>query len=71
MVEREGTLEKIRERGIRAPITEFGPVGMVRFLRQFETGHGDYTAEKHQWLDDPDMRTSAAEIQNHDKDSNV
>ena len=32
--------------------TVLGPVGMVRFLQQFETGSGDYTAERHQWLPD-------------------
>jgi len=25
--------------------------GMVRFLRQFELGTGDYTRDRHQWLD--------------------
>jgi hypothetical protein len=24
---------------------------MIRFLQQFDTGHGDYTKERHQWLD--------------------
>jgi hypothetical protein len=24
---------------------------MVRFLQQFESGHGDYSTERHSWLD--------------------
>jgi len=24
---------------------------MIRFLQQYETGHGDYSSERHQWLD--------------------
>lgn len=24
---------------------------MIRFLHQFETGRGDYSVERHQWLD--------------------
>ena len=28
---------------------KFGPVGMVRFLQQYATGHGDYTAEREAW----------------------
>jgi hypothetical protein len=24
---------------------------MIRFLQQFETGHGDYSTARHQWLD--------------------
>jgi hypothetical protein len=46
----EMTLEEIRQHGIDALARELGPVGMIRFLQQFETGKGDYTAERHQWL---------------------
>ena len=48
---RAPTLEQIRLRGLKALSEELGPVGMVRFLQQFETGEGDYTAERHSWLD--------------------
>ena len=70
MTEQEKTLEEIRERGIRALITHLGAVGMVRFLQQFETGRGDYTAEREQLPGDPDICTLAAEIQNYHRDSN-
>lgn len=36
---------------------------MVRFLQQSETGWGNYTEGRHQWLGDPDLRTLAREIQ--------
>ncbi|MBK9054489.1 MAG: hypothetical protein IPL78_27335 [Chloroflexi bacterium] len=26
-------------------------VDTIRFLQMFETGYGDYTQERHQWLD--------------------
>ena len=45
------TLNETRLAGLRALSRELGPVGMARFLQQFETGHGDYTRERHQWLD--------------------
>lgn len=45
------TAEQIRSAGIKVLRRELGVVGMVRFLQLFETGHGDYTAERHQWLD--------------------
>ncbi len=45
------TLEEIRLAGLRALSRELGTVGLVRFLQQFETGHGDYTMERHDWLD--------------------
>jgi len=44
------TLEQIRWRGLKALSEELGPVGLVRFLQQFETGQGDYTSERHRWL---------------------
>jgi hypothetical protein len=45
------TLEQIRLRGLKALSKELGPVGLVRFLQQFETGEGDYTVDRHAWLD--------------------
>jgi len=69
MAEHERTLEEIRETGIRALITHLGPVGMIRFLQQFETGRGDYTTEREQLLGDPDLQTLAAEIQHRQHDT--
>lgn len=40
------TLDVVRRAGVAALARELGPVGMVRFLQQFETGSGDYTAER-------------------------
>ncbi len=51
----ELTLEEIRERGLQALLKELGPVGMIRFLQQFETGHGDYTRDRFQWLGNPSV----------------
>lgn len=56
------TLEEIRLVGLDALARELGPVGMVRFLQQFETGHGDYSKDRHRWLNDQDVETIAAEI---------
>jgi len=50
-------LEQIRIAGMEALARELGIVGMVRFLQQFETGHGDYSKGRHKWLDDQDMDT--------------
>lgn len=43
--------KEIYEAGLAALRRELGPVGMIRFLQFFDTGHGDYTAERHEWLD--------------------
>ncbi|MBN1426167.1 hypothetical protein JXA88_16575 [Candidatus Fermentibacteria bacterium] len=45
------TLEQIREAGLKALSRELGPVGLVRFIQQFEPGTGDYTRERHAWLE--------------------
>jgi hypothetical protein len=41
-------LVEIREIGLRALKEALGPVGMVRFIQQYENGSGDYTEEKYQ-----------------------
>ncbi len=41
----------IRQMGIEVLIRELGPTAMIRFLQQYQTGEGDYTKERHQWLD--------------------
>ena len=59
------TLEQIREQGLAVLRTHLGIVGMVRFLQQSETGWGNYTEERYQWLDDPDLEELAKKIQVH------
>lgn len=61
------TLEQIRLTGLEALARELGPVGMVRFLQQFETGWGDYSIERHRWLDKLDIQTLAEQIQQRRK----
>lgn len=41
------TLEEIRVKGLKALADELGPVGLVRFLQQTESGRGDYSRERH------------------------
>jgi len=49
------TLEQIRVTGLAALLEKLGPDGMIRFLQQFETGTGDYSTERHRWVDQLDM----------------
>ena len=58
------TLEQIRLTGLRALSRELGAVGLVRFLQQFETGYGDYTVERHRWLDGYTVQDITQEIEN-------
>ena len=49
------TLEpaKVRSRGMKALVKELGPAGMVQFMQQMRSGHGDYTKERHKILGKP------------------
>ncbi|MDR0610340.1 MAG: hypothetical protein LBG58_09545 [Planctomycetaceae bacterium] len=40
-------LVEIKRRGLQALKEALGPVGMVRFIQQYENGNGDYTKEKY------------------------
>ncbi len=44
------TISEIRKEGISALAKTLGPVDMARFIQSYETGSGDYTKERHQWL---------------------
>ena len=61
------TLEQIRQTGLEALARELGPVGMIRFLQQFEVGHGDYSIERHEWLSENDVEALATKIQQQRK----
>ena len=53
------TDEQILEIGFKALVDKLGPVGMVRFIHQFQTGTGDYTQERQQWVGMSDVETLA------------
>jgi hypothetical protein len=57
------TLEQVRLTGLQALYREPGPVGLARFLQQFETGHGDYTTERLRWLGSPTVQELVQEIE--------
>ena len=44
--------QEIRRKGLEALAVALGPVGMIRFLQQFDLGTGDYTKERVKWLED-------------------
>lgn len=56
------TAEEIRALGLQALAAALGPVGMVRFLQQFETGHGDYVEERQATLGQTGVEDLAQQI---------
>lgn len=45
------TPQQIRVAGLEALSRELGLVGMIRFMQQFEIGQGNYSIDRHKWLD--------------------
>jgi len=56
------TLHQIRTIGMEALLRELGPVGMIRFMQQYDTGSGDYTRERHNHLPRQSVKEIGAEI---------
>ena len=42
---------EIRNVGIKALQEALGPIGMVKFMQQYDMGYGDYTKEKQEQPD--------------------
>ncbi len=61
-MKQEMTLVEIRQTGIDLLTSHLGIEGMMRFFQQAETGTGNYTEERKQWLAHSDVRTLANEI---------
>ena len=57
----------IRKIGLEALAKALGPVGMVRFLQQYEGGIGNYTKERQGWLKDFTVKGIVKEIKNRRK----
>jgi len=62
------TVSEIRRMGIEALIKALGPVGMSRFLQQFEPGSGDYTKERDQWLSGITVEKALKELKELESD---
>jgi len=56
----------IRRLGISALSEKLGPLGMVEFMRQYDSGYGDYAKERHAWLDHLTLEEITGEIEKHE-----
>jgi hypothetical protein len=57
------TLAELRRVGLDALVKALGPVGMARFLQQFDPGHGDYTAQRYAILGNPTLDELMDEVE--------
>ena len=61
---RDMTDAEVYKQGLEVLLDTFGDAGTIRFLEQCEPPSGDYTAERHKWLDDtPDIKIIVKRIQ--------
>ena len=56
------TDNEIFELGLEALVEKLGPDGTIRFLLQLEKREGDYSVDRNQWLNAPDVETLANQI---------
>ena len=63
------TDKQILELGFEALVDKLGPVGMVRFIHQFEAGIGNFTEDRRQWVGVSDAETLAKQIQQAENDT--
>jgi hypothetical protein len=56
------TLNEIRTLGFEALLRELGPAGTIRFIQQYETGHGNYTRDRRKWLPKKSVREIGKQI---------
>jgi len=55
-------LPVLREKGFSVLVRELGPANALRFLHLYQTGTGNYTAEREQWLGSLTLEEIDAEI---------
>ena len=61
------TPAELRRAGIDALVRALGPVGMARFLQQFDFGYGDYTADR--ILGNPTVDDLVTELEHRNRSS--
>lgn len=54
--------QEIKLLGYKILSRELGPSGLIRFLREFETGEGDYTKDRRKHLEDGSVEELSQEI---------
>lgn len=53
---------EIRMEGWKALTDRLGPAGAMRFMMQYDPGHGDYTKERHEIFADLELEELLAAI---------
>lgn len=59
------TQNEVLDRGYKALVDALGVIDAIRFIQHFSPGYGDYTKERHEWLDKLSMNDFLGEMQKH------
>jgi hypothetical protein len=59
--------EDFERRALAILQRELGLDGLARFLRLYRSGTGDYTRDRHQWLEGATVQEIMAEVERRDK----
>jgi hypothetical protein len=62
MTNENPTFFGIRSLGFDALLRELGPAGAIRFIQQYESGHGDYTRDRKKVLPKKSVREIGKQI---------
>jgi hypothetical protein len=62
---------ELNRRGFNALVNALGYADAIRFIRQFDNGSGNYTQERHQWLDKLALEDIWADIQQRQSPANA
>jgi len=60
---------EIRLEGWKALTERLGPAGAMRFMMQYDPGHGDYTKERQEIFADLDLEELLASVRRQDSRS--
>lgn len=59
------TQNEVLDRGYKALVDALGVIDAIRFIQHFSPGYGDYTQERHEWLDQLSMNDFLVEMRQH------
>lgn len=62
------TQHEIIRQGYKALVDSLGVVDAIRFIQHFSPGQGDYTRERHEWLDQTPLEEILTSIKHRRKD---
>lgn len=62
------TQQEIIRQGYQALVNSLGVVDAIRFIQHFTPGQGDYTKERHEWLDQTPLEDILRAMRQRQKD---